>query len=86
MIIAMCPKFGTRGGVTVGVTVGTSVAIGGKSVKVAVTAGTEGIRVGGAEVVQATSKTSNNMLNPERVIKYPFVQAAFSIYRLLERT
>ena len=82
----MCPKFGTRGvGVTVGVTVGTSVAVGGRSVKVAVTAGTEGSRVGGAEVVQAISKTSNNVLNPERVIKYPLIQAAFSRYRLLER-
>jgi hypothetical protein len=69
MIIAICPKFGTRGGgVTVGVTVGTSVAVGGSSVGVAVTAGIEGIRVGGAEVAQATSKASNNMLNPERVI------------------
>ena len=70
---------------TVGVTVGTSVAVGGTGVEVAVAGGTDGSRVGGADVVQATSKASNNMLNPERVIKYPFIQAAFSNYRLLER-
>jgi hypothetical protein len=86
MIMAICPKFGIRGeGVTVGVTVGASVEVGGSSVEVSVTAGTEGIRVGGADVVQATSKTINNMPNPERFIKYPFIQAAFSGYRLVER-
>ena len=69
---------------TVGVTVGTFVAVGGGGVEVSVTAGTEGIRVGGADVVQAISKTSNNVLNPERVIKYPFIQTAFSRYGVLD--
>ena len=74
----MCPKFGTRGrGVAVGVTVGKSVAVGGRGVEVDVGGGTVGIRVGGADVVQAAREKSKSMPNPERVIKHPFIQAAF---------
>ena len=80
--MAMCPKFGTRGrGVTVGVMVGNSVAVGGRGVEVEVAEGTEGISVGGAEVAQATWKTSKIIPKPERVIKLPFIQAALGKLR-----
>jgi len=85
-MMAMCLKVGTRGGgVAVGVTVGMSVAVGGSGVDVEVGRGAVGIRVGGADVAHATSKTSNNMPNPERVMQYPFSQDAFGRSRRTER-
>jgi hypothetical protein len=72
MMMAMCPKLGTRGlGVSVGVKLGKAVAVGegGTAVKVAVTEGTGDAMLGGAEVVQANSNTSNNMPKAERVIQ-----------------
>ena len=70
--MATCPKFGTRGrGVSVGTAVGGRVAVGGTGVKVnvAVAEGTGDAMLGGAEVVQAGSKTKSKIQKPKRFIQ-----------------
>ena len=69
MMMAMCPKFGTRGrGVAVGVTVGGRVAVGGRGVEVDVSVGTGDATLGGAEVAQAARSISRYMPKAERRI------------------
>jgi hypothetical protein len=76
------PKNNQRARVAVGVTVGKSVA-GGRGV--CRVSEDRGITVGGAEVAQAARKTNKNMPKPERVIYYPFIQAAYGRLRLWAR-
>ena len=73
-MMAICPKFGTKGrGVSVGVAVGGSVAVGGIgvgiSVDVAEGTGEGDATLGGAEVVQAETKTSNKIQMPKGFIQ-----------------
>jgi hypothetical protein len=75
MIMAMCPKFGTRGrGVAVGVCEGVARAVGervtvGAGVNVGVAEGTGDATLGGAEVVQAEIKTNRKIQKPSRFIR-----------------
>jgi hypothetical protein len=74
MMMAICPKFGTRGrGVAVGVTVGGRVAVGGTTVggsgeEVDISVGTGDATLGGAEVAQAAKNISRYMPKTERRI------------------
>jgi hypothetical protein len=74
MMMVMCPKFGTRGrGVSVGKGVveagGGRVAMGGISVSVDVGGGMGDATLGGADVVQAETKTNNKIQKPKRFIQ-----------------
>jgi hypothetical protein len=69
MIMATCPKFGTRGlAVSVGMAVGEKVAVGGAGAKVGVAEGTADATLGGADVVQAEIKTNRKIQIPSRYI------------------
>jgi hypothetical protein len=74
MIIAMRPKFGTKGGgVTVGVMAGEDVGVGGTGVKVAVGEGTgDGVTVGNGVAVQAV-----NNINPRPRMPNRFIESSF---------
>src|SRR5687768_12313008 len=74
MIMAMCPKLGTRGrGVSVGKGVaeagGGRVAVEGASVNVEATVGTGDATLGGAEVMQAVIKMNNKIQKQKRFIQ-----------------
>jgi hypothetical protein len=69
MIMAICPKLGTRGrGVSVGTGVGERVAVGGAGKTVNVAGGTADAMLGGADVAQAEINTNRNIQTRNRYI------------------